>query len=221
MSEHAPNCEQSMADLAFTRLVARLWDGALTAGQFLSMPQLVDLLDLPLAATREAVKRAEARELMSILPKRGVQVMTASPDVVRNCLDLRTILEEQGARRLIETSAALPLDTLRADHRAVLEAARSGVHPAMAQRAMATGLSLHDALATGLDNPVAAAVYRANRDRLAVIRNARPFLPDRLVSAMEEHLAIIDALACRDAVAAVVAIRAHYRNTLRWRGILV
>ncbi|MCB1372009.1 MAG: GntR family transcriptional regulator, partial [Rhodobacteraceae bacterium] len=187
MSEHAPNCEQSMADLAFTRLVARLWDGALTAGQFLSMPQLVDLLDLPLAATREAVKRAEARELMSILPKRGVQVMTASPDVVRNCLDLRTILEEQGAQRLIETSADLPLDTLRADHQAVQAAARSGVHPDMAQRAMATGLSLHDVLATGLDNPVAAAVYRANRDRLAVIRNARPFLPDRLVSAMEEH----------------------------------
>ena len=121
MSEHVPNCEQSMADLAFARLVARLWEGALTAGQFLSMPQLVDLLDLPLAATREAVKRAEARELVSILPKRGLQVMTASPDVVRNCLDLRTILEEQGARRLIETSAALPLDTLRADHHAVLD----------------------------------------------------------------------------------------------------
>jgi DNA-binding GntR family transcriptional regulator len=37
---------------------------------------------------------------------------------------------------------------------------------------------------------------------------------------MREHLSIIDALARRDADAAVAAIGAHHRTTLRWWGIL-
>ena len=69
--------------------------------------------------------------------------------------------------------------------------------------------------------PCLADAYRVNRDRIAIIQNTRPFLPDRIVSAMEEHLAIIDALARRDADAAVAAIRLHYQTTLRWWGILV
>ncbi len=73
----------------------------------------------------------------------------------------------------------------------------------------------------GLDNPLVAETYRVNRDRIAVIQNTRPFLPDRIVPAMREHLAIIDALERRDAEATVAAIDAHYSMTLRWWGILV
>ena len=93
--------------------------------------------------------------------------------------------------------------------------------PELPRRAILTDLTLHDALSTGLDNPLAAEAYQVNRDRIAVIQNTRPFLPDRIVPAMREHLAIIDALERRDAEAAVAAIDAHYRMTLRWWGILV
>ena len=90
--------------------------------------------------------------------------------------------------------------------------------PELPRRAILTDLTLHDALSTGLGNPLAAAAYAVNRDRIAVIQNTRPFLPDRIVPAMREHLAIIDALERRDAEAAVAAIDAHYRTTLRWWG---
>lgn len=60
-----------------------------------------------------------------------------------------------------------------------------------------------------------------NRNRIAVIQNTRPFLPDRIVPAMEEHLAIIDALDRRDAEAAVAGLAEHCRTTLRWWGILI
>jgi DNA-binding GntR family transcriptional regulator len=210
-----------MTDQAHARLMARLRGGELMAGQFVSMPGLVELLGLPLAATREAVKRAEARGLVSVLPKRGVMVMSAGPEVTRDCLDLRAMLDQEGARRLIETAAALPLDALRESHESLIAAARRHMGPELPNRAIVTDLSLHDALASGLDNPLAAEVYAVNRDRIAIIQNTRPFLPDRIVPAMQEHLAIIDALDRRDADAAVAAIRLHYRTTLRWWGILL
>ena len=92
--------------------------------------------------------------------------------------------------------------------------------PDLPRRAILTDLTLHDALATGLGNPMAAAAYAANRDRIAVIQNTRPFLADRIVPAMREHLAILEAVSRRDAEAAVAAIRLHHRTTLRWWGIL-
>lgn len=209
-----------MADEAHDRLIAALRDGRLGSGQFVSMPGLVELLDLPLAATREAVKRADVNGLVRVLPKRGVLVMEASPKATRDCIDLRALLDAEGARRLIEARAELPLPSLRASHEALVEDALAEMTPELPRRAILTDLSLHDALAQGLANPIATEIYAVNRDRIAVVQNTRPFLPDRIVPAMQEHLAIIDALERRDAEEAVEAIRAHYRSTLRWWGIL-
>ena len=209
-----------MADEAYDRLIAALHDGRLASGRFVSMPGLVELLALPLAATREAVKRADVNGLVRVLPKRGVLVMEASPKVTRDCIDLRAILDAEGARRLVRDGRGLPLAELRERHEAMIEDALARMTPDLTRRAIRTDLTLHDALSRGLDNPIAVEIYAVNRDRIAVVQNTRPFLPDRIVPAMQEHLAIIEALERRDAEAAVDAIRAHYRSTLRWWGIL-
>lgn len=221
MRDDAPPAGDLMADRAYDLLIERLRSGRPGSGQFVSMPGLVDLLGLPLAAVREAVKRAEVHGLVEVLPKRGVMVMAAGPEITRHCMDLRALFDQEGARRLIKAGADLPLDDLRAAHAAMIAAARDEMTPDLPARAIATDLTLHEALATGLDNPLATDLYRVNRDRIAIIQNTRPFLPDRIVPAMQEHLAIIDALAARDTDAAIAAIRLHYRTTLRWWGILV
>ncbi len=221
MNRPVPLGEALMADRAYDRLIAALRDGGLAAGQFVSMPGLVELIELPLAATREAVKRADVDGLVRVLPKRGVLVMEASTQVTRHCMDLRAMLDAEGARRLIAGGPALPLAALRASHEALIADAERSMAPELPRRAVETDLTLHDALSTRLDNPLAAEAYRVNRDRIAVIQNTRPFLPDRIVPAMREHLEIIAALERRDPEAAVAAIAAHYRMTLRWWGILV
>lgn len=216
-----PSGEALMAEQAYGQLVARLRDGTLAAGQFVSMPGLVQLLDLPLAATREAVKRGEVNGLLRVLPKRGVMVMSADREATRHCMDMRAMFDQEGARRLLATGPGLPLAELRHAHLALIEDAERAMTPDLPRRAVVTDLSLHDALSTGLDNPLLSAAYRVNRDRIAVIQNTRPFVPDRIVPAMREHLAIMDALANGDADAAVAALAEHYRMTLRWWGILV
>lgn len=65
----------------------------------------------------------------------------------------------------------------------------------------------------------AACIYDDNRNRIAIIQIQRPFLADRIVSAMDEHLAIISALEARNVEDAVAAIRQHLVNTLRWWGV--
>ena len=63
------------------------------------------------------------------------------------------------------------------------------------------------------------ACFDANRIRIAIIQRARPFVQERICSAMEEHLAIIHALERRDAQAAVEAIAHHCDRTQHWWGV--
>lgn len=207
-----------LADQAYLRLRALLHEGAVAAGAFLTMPGLTETLGFPLAATREAVKRADARGLVRVLPKRGVLVMDARPETMRACLDMRAALDAEGARRLV--AAGVPdLSALRQTHEAMLEAARAGATSGLTRQAQRVDLSLHDLLSQGLGNPLLGDAYGVNRDRIAVIQNTRPFLADRIASAMAEHLAIIAALEAGDAEAATAAIAEHYRQTLRWWGV--
>ena len=218
-TEPKAGTDASLSVQAHQALIGALREGQIRSGAFLSMPMLVDLLGLPIAAVREAVKLAEAGGLVSVLPKRGVVVMDAGPEMTRECLELRAILDSEGARRLIETNAILPFARLREDHERLRDAALTDVTPEVQRRAILTDLSLHDALAAGMGLKLAQRIYDDNRNRIAIIQNQRPFLADRIVSAMEEHLAIISALEARDAEAAVAAIRQHLAHTLRWWGV--
>ncbi|WP_298804641.1 GntR family transcriptional regulator [uncultured Lentibacter sp.] len=206
-------------DLAHAALLSQLRSGQLASGAFLSMPLLVENLSMPIAAVREAVKKAEAKGLLSVVPKRGIMVMDAGPETTRECLELRAIFDCEGARRLIETGADMPIARLRARHEALLDLAQKDARPTLSSRAIETDLSLHDMLAAGIGSRLCAKLYAENRDRIAIIQNSRAFLPARIVSAMREHLAILAGLEARDISATQEAIHKHLANTLGWWGI--
>ena len=210
---------QLLADKAQRALWHALRTGKLRDGQFLSMSQLVEILDCPIAAIREAVKQASSHGLLATLPKRGVQVMEARPETIRECLDFRMVLDQEGARRRISGGVFPGLKELRALHIEMRDAARKNLASNLPPKAIEVDLSLHNFLAEGLKNSQLMAGYDGNRMRIAIIQNARPFLQDRIVSAMEEHLAIIDALESGDLEAAVCAIRYHCEQTQRWWGV--
>lgn len=207
-----------LTDRAQQALLDALRDGTLRDGQFVSLKQLVEMLGLPIAAIREAVGHAASLGLLTTFPKRGLQIMDATPQSIRECLDFRAVLDVEGARRRIAGNALDGLQALRARHEQMRAAAQVDAGRDLPPKAIRVDLSLHDYLADGLGNARLQAAYDANRLRIAIIQNARPFLQDRIASAMDEHLAIIDALDRRDPDAAASAIRHHYAQTLRWWG---
>ncbi|KQI73007.1 GntR family transcriptional regulator [Loktanella sp. 5RATIMAR09] len=208
-----------LAEKAQQALWSALRSGHLRGGQFLSMAQLVDLLDCPIAAIREAVKQASSQGLLVTFPKRGIQVMDVTPDTIRQCLDFRMVLDQEGARRRISDGKASALKDLREQHQKMQQAATANKSNTLPKQAIEVDLSLHNFLADGLGNAQLLAAYDANRMRISIIQNARPFLQDRIASAMQEHLVIIDALERADTQAAVDAIQHHCAQTLRWWGV--
>lgn len=205
------------AQLALTEA---LRSGALRAGQFLSMPQLVEILRVPIAAVREATRHAQVSGWLDVIPKRGVQILEAEPATIRDSLDVRMVLDQEGARRRIRSGAGLDdLPALREAHERMLELARGAGAPELSAQAIRVDLSLHDFLARGLDNPMLRADYESNRIRIAIFQRVRPFVQERVRSAMEEHLAIIAGLERRDSAATTEAIAHHCLRTQHWWGV--
>lgn len=209
-----------LTDKAFFSLRELLTGGGLRAGQFVSMADLVKMIGMPLAPVREAVKRAESAGFVRILPKRGVAVMEVTPALIRECFHLRTIFDQEGARQLVRNHAWDSLDQLRKQHQKVLDEARKGITPSLQREAMAIDSAMHTTLSNALDNAGAKDIYDRNRDRILVMQHSRPLLPDRIVPAMEEHIAIMDAIASGNEQEAASQVRSHFRQTLRWWGII-
>lgn len=212
-----------LSERAYGRLKEELLSGRLKASQYVSMQDLVGLLDSPLAPTREAVKRAAGESLLRIVPKRGVYVMDVTPELIRQCFELRSLLDQEGARTLaVSTDPAIreELAALEAAHRRVRDEARGGVTAKLQQEAKEVDWRLHQSLVGALGNPLVEEIYERNRERILVMQNTRPLLPDRIVPAMDEHLAILEAIGQGDPEAAARAVREHFRQTLRWWGIL-
>ncbi|TEA80051.1 GntR family transcriptional regulator [Allopusillimonas ginsengisoli] len=210
----------SLADQAFQAFRTLLSQGHIRAGQLISMPELIAQTQLPMAPVREAVKKAEAIGLVEILPKRGVLVLEATSDAVESCFHLRYLFDQEGARILASRSPTSSLHALRDVHEEVRQAALVGITPALQRKAMDVDWQLHKTLANALGNPLAKRSYDDNVDRISIMQQSRPLLPDRIVPAMHEHLLIIDAILEGTANEAMLAVRRHFRQTLGWWGIV-
>lgn len=211
-----------LADQAYRAFKDLLLDGRIRAGQLISMPELMAQTHFPMAPVREAVKKAEATGLVQILPKRGVLIIEATPEAVRESFNLRCIFDQEGARILAAQPASEALRSLRRIHNEVRDEAAAGViTPQLQRKAMDVDWTMHLALAGALDNTMAQRTYANNCDRITVMQHSRRLLPERIVPAMEEHLVIIDAILNGAQEDAIRAVRHHFARTLHWWGIVV
>ena len=211
-----------LADQAFSNLKSLLISGELRAGQFISISDLVTITQLPLAPVREAVKHAESLGFLRVIPKKGLEVMQATPTLIKECFHLRSIFDQEGARELIEESKLNPnkLDALRKKHLQILKAAQKGVNAKLQNEAMAIDWEMHSLLGGSINNSEAQKTYEHNKECLWIIQRSRPPLPDRIIPAMTEHLEIIDALIDGNTEKSTKLIRKHFLQTLRWWGIV-
>lgn len=208
-----------LADQAFQAIRTLLLSGDVRAGQMVSISELVELSGYPLAPVREAVKYAETQGLVQILPKRGVLVIEPLPSVIQECFHLRYLMDQEGARTLANQADREHLRELRQAHAEIRDEAGVNVTPVLQRRAREVDRELHRVLEQALNNSLASRIYASNHDRITVLQLSRRFLSERIISAMDEHLDILDSILAGDDTRAMKAIRTHFVCTLRWWGL--
>ncbi len=108
------------------------------------------------------------------------------------------------------------IERMRAEFSAVREEALKNLTPELLSRAQQMDWAMHDTMIDGLGNELVSNIYRVNQIKIRLIRHADTrLLPELLVSVMNEHLAILDALGARDVDAAVRAMQTHIQSAKR------
>ena len=203
----------TLRDQAYNTFTSRLLTRAIAPGQFVSQRELMQVLDMPLGAVREMIPRLEADGLIRTVPQRGLQIANVDMELIRNAFQLRRILECEAVMEFARHAPMAEIEALREAHLDVRAQAADSVTAELLAHAQEMDWSMHQRMIDALGNELVSGIYRTNLIKMRLIRNEDTrMLPELAVSVMDEHLAIIDALARRDPERARAALEAHLES---------
>lgn len=205
----------TLREQAYGTFTAHLMARNLRAGQFISQRELVDLTGLKLGAIRELIPRLETEGLVTTVPKRGMQIAHVDLHLIRDAFLFRLFLEVEATRHFTRDAAKHLITALKESHLEIIAAceaakAAGGIPPALVAKAQSIDWAMHDSIIDHLGNKIISETYRVNSVKIRLIKQEQTRLNDRLViSTMQEHMQIINAMDSGDVEAAAEAMREH------------
>lgn len=205
-----------LRDHAYSSFTNKLLSRDIQPGQFISQRELVELTGMPLGAIREMIPRLEADGLIRTSPKRGLQVLSIDLDLIRSAFQLRRIIEAEAFAVFCETAADDDLARIADSHASIRKEAETGVTKTLLDQAQRMDWAFHDHVVDHMRNSIISSVYRVNAIKIRLIRNEDTrMLPELVVSVMDEHIRIVDALVSRNEAETVAAVNAHIDSAKR------
>jgi DNA-binding GntR family transcriptional regulator len=203
-----PRPRRSLADGVYTALRQAIVERALDPGEALTEGELSRRFRVSRTPVREALARLEQDGLVHVVPKKGAFVRTLSPAEIRELYQLREALEALAVR--LATPRADPADLAAFEARFRALRARGARAPAAEVGAL--GDELHRYLLKTADNAALLALLEQLRERLRAVWSMSMVAPRRVPALVREHLAILAALARRDARTAERRMTEHVRR---------
>lgn len=194
---------------AYDRFKERLFAQDLKPGQFVSQRELSELVDVPVGPLREALKKLEAESLVRLIPQRGIQIAAFDVAFLNDAFGLRRVLELAAARKFAADGPMTAIHDLETRTKKSLEKVRRDPTREAMDEALRLDWAMHDMIVAHMDNALLSEVHRVNFDKIRLARLHRRFTPERVLPAIEEHLAVIAAFKARDPEKAELALGAH------------
>lgn len=180
-------------------------------GEFLSEQEIADRIGVSRTPIREALLLLAAEDLVELVPKRGARVAPLTGREITELMQLRGIVERYAAQHVIEAGRA-PVRELGE----FLDRQRTLSGPDQAKEFIDVDHLFHSSLVASVGNALLDRHYEGLRSRqvragVVALYNQH----GRQEAVLDEHRAIVDALAAGDARAACAAIDSHLESTLK------
>lgn len=195
----------SRAQRVYERLKDDIRSGALTRGERVREETVAKALGVSRTPVREALARLQARGLLEITAS-GLVVATISRAQTLELYAMREVLEGSAARFAAQHAAPSEIALMRTLCDAFPEA--FGDPPRLAR----LNARLHGAILDAAHNRYLVRMLEELSDALALLPGTTFELPERGPLAVEEHAAILEAVAARDPDRAEQAARAHIQR---------
>lgn len=200
------------SDRAYAALRDDIMEWRLAPGTVLQEVEQSERLGVSRTPVREALARLGADGLVAAQRGRGLVVTTVSVESIRQLFDLRRVLEQEAARLAARNRDEDVFVGLRDEFRTSPQLLADGdpAHERYYDLVARFDLAVDEA--TG--NPYLVSTLRNLRPHLVRIRRVSRDDLDRLRTAAEEHLLIVEAIIEGDAELAASATQVHLYRSL-------
>ena len=198
------------ADVAYWAIRDAIRTGVIGPGDRLIELDLAAALEMSRTPVREALRRLEVERLVENAPRRGYAVPTLTLDDLVEVFEIREVLEGLAARRAAQRMGPAEIDALRATVERMERAAEADDLTALSE----ASTRFHRLLRSGSRHARLPALIGLLGDAYQSL-GAHELAPERVLPAVAEHRAILDAIAGHDPDAAERATREHARHALR------
>lgn len=199
-----PARRQTLANLVHAKLRAAIINGELAPGERLVETLLAKQLDTSRSPIREAIKRLEQEGLVSV-SRLKIVVRSVPPSDVDDLFSIRCALEGMAALLATPKLTSGELDAMERLIDSMREAARQQDVLAVTE----LGNRFHRTFISASGNTRLQEMLGSIKDYVDRFRNVSTAHPGRGVTAVREHVAILDAFRARDAILAERLIREH------------
>jgi DNA-binding GntR family transcriptional regulator len=194
------------------QIVARL-RAAITEGYFKPGTRLVERviatqLEIGRPLVREAVRHLEAEGLVEIVPRRGPTVRALNLAEVNDLTDISMALEGICARYFVQRGTDADITLLQKRLSEMAGAYASGDRPDI----VAAKCAFYEAFIAGAHSEILQSYLRQLNARISYLWSSALDRPGRVAESFEELHSLVDAIARRDADAAVAASRTYVQN---------
>jgi len=196
--------ERSLADIAYERIKARIFDFELLPGDRFTETEMAEALAMSRTPAREALYRLEREGFLQVHLRVGWSVRPFDFRQFEHNYDLRLILEEASVIRLCELQERAGLDALK-EVWLVPKAERLSSPREVASLDEA----FHTALVEAAGNPAVARCHRDVTERIRIIRRLDFTQAHRIDRTYDEHAQILRAVIRRRADEANRLLRSH------------
>jgi DNA-binding GntR family transcriptional regulator len=199
-----------IVDTVQAALRSAILEGALRAGEALSVPELARRLNVSRSPVREAVLGLVAQGLAVEQPRRGVVVATVEPADLLAIHEIRIFLEA-GAASL--AAQRITGDGVR-ELRKILRKQEAAVKTGDATGYFRTNAELHRAIAQAAGNERLALILASLEDQMRIALDRVAAYPAHMREGLAEHRTVVAAIAARDTAAAERHMRLHIEDTI-------
>jgi DNA-binding GntR family transcriptional regulator len=210
--------EQTLADSVYEQILLRIIRGEYIGGQELKSTLLAKDLGVSRTPVVQALQRLAADGIVNLELNKRALVRPGSENWLVEIHALRELLEPAAAALAAVRMPDVLLEQLR--ELAAAAAERPGFDHTSAEWAAAVqkfDFALHLAIADHTENRALGEAIRKCWSYKRLSYDAVVDLPETLAKAYEEHLAILQALAARDAQTASAAMLFHLRSAAATR----
>jgi DNA-binding GntR family transcriptional regulator len=200
-----PSKDLSRAGSAYLQIRRKILNNEFSADTHLSEYQLAAQLGVSRTPIREALKKLEREGLTRSQSGRGTYVAELSLQDVLEIYEVRSLLEPFAAGVAAKQLSDQEIRSLERD----VESASGAASNNHFDEAFRLDVRLHKSLIAATRNGRISQILAQLDDQVHRIRVLAPQVSGRLSSTIDEHRAIVAALAERDATKAEAAMREH------------